>query len=550
MQFANVDHDVLVVGAGFSGLYAVHALRSAGYDVKGIERAPDVGGTWFWNRYPGARCDVESVDYCYSFDNSLQEEWNWSEKFAPQEEILAYMNWVADRLNLRRHYRFATSVTSAVYDPKTADGSWQVETDDGRVERAKFLVLGCGNLSVPYRPDIPGIDDFTGEIYQSSAWPETPVELTGKHVMIVGTGSTAIQMIPEIAQSAKTLHVLQRTPGFSLPARNTKIDDQYLAAIRSEYPERRQRARESWSGLPTPVSGRTISSTPREEVEAVLWEAWRDGGAPRLLLSFDDIITDERSNKIAADFVRARIRETVSDPEVAEKLLPRYPLNAKRVATDSGYFEAFNRDNVHLVDISETPIERIEADGVVVGGQLIRVDTLIFATGFDAVTGALLSLNPVGTRGTLREHWADGPKAYMGLSIAGFPNMFVIAGVGTATVVTAILPTIEHNVQWITKAIDFVRQRGLTSLVASEEAESDWMDLCGRLAEGSIFMATKTWQNGRNIEGKNSGFMAYAGGVGEYIRKADAAAAVGYAGFVTDPPLDTTPAEVATDLAG
>jgi cation diffusion facilitator CzcD-associated flavoprotein CzcO len=542
-KFDEVDYDVIVIGGGFSGLYAAHSVRASGYTVLGFEKAPSVGGTWWWNRYPGARCDVDSVDYSYSFSEELEQEWSWSEKFATQPEILRYLEWVADRLDLRSLYEFDTVVTSAVFDAELADGGWRLATDTGREVTAKFVIAGTGNLSVPYRPDIAGIDEYQGEILQSARWPHGGVDFTGRRVAVVGTGSTGIQMIPEIATQAAELHVLQRTPNYSVPARNHPLDDEYRTSVKADYRTRRELARTSWSGLPFRPSGRTIAQTPAAEVRVSLDAAWRDGGVPRLMSTFDDISSSDAANDIVADFARDHIRDIVTDPQTAEQLMPSYPIGSKRIPTDSGYFEVFNRESVHLIDVNREPLERFTPDGIVVGGRHVEVDAVVFATGFDAVTGALLSLDPVGVGGVpLHEHWADGAKAFMGVSIAGFPNFFVIAGVGTATVVTAILPTIEHNVEWITRAIDWMGENHVAQLVATESAEAEWMGRCAELAAGTNYVKVKNWQNGQNIPGKRSGFMAYVGGVADYIRRADAAAADGYAGFiVTQEARDALP---------
>ena len=522
--------DVVIVGAGFSGLYMLHTVRTMGLSARALERGSDVGGTWYWNRYPGARCDVESTQYCYAFSEELQRDWTWTERFAAQPEILAYARYVADRLDLRRDIEFGTSVASAAFDART--GLWTIATADGRRRTARFCVMATGPLSNASLPEIPGLGDFGGRIVRTSAWPEEGVALAGRRVAVVGTGSTGIQLIPEVAAEASRLYVLQRTPNYSIPARNRPLDGETAAEWKRTFREKRALAMTRPSGTIYRLSDRSALSVSEEERRREYEERWRHGGAG-MVVAFNDLGRDLRANETIAGFVRGKIRETVKDPEAADALTPRdYPLGAKRICLDTGYFETFNRDDVTLVDLRRHPIRSIDRAGIRVGGQRIDVDVIIFATGFDALTGALDAIDIAGPDGrTLRGKWAAGPRTYLGLMSAGFPNLFIVAGPGSPSVLTNMFVAIEQHVEWIGGCIAYMRRSGRTRIEPDPAVEDRWVDHVDEGARGTLYMKAASWYLGANIPGKPRLFMPYAGGIPAYAALCDAVAANGYEGF-------------------
>ncbi|KQS03660.1 cyclohexanone monooxygenase [Sphingomonas sp. Leaf357] len=522
--------DVVVVGAGFAGLYMIHKLRTLGFGVQGFEAGADVGGTWYFNRYPGARCDVESFDYSYSFDSEIEQEWNWTERFATQPEILRYIRHVADRLDLRRDIRFSTRVAAATWNEDQR--RWQVTTDAGEMVAARYLILATGSLSAAKAPEIAGLDSFGGETLHTSSWPEEGVDFTGQRVGIIGTGSSAIQAIPLIAQQADHLTVFQRTPAFSLPARNAPLDDAAIAARKHEYRRHRARCRATQAGVLFRGTDVPALSMGEEERRAAYETAWANGGQD-FVRTFKDLILNRAANDTASCFVREKIAEVVADPATAAALTPRdFPIGSKRVAVDTDYYETFNRPNVSLVNLRDTPIERIEASGVRTRAGVVPLDALILATGFDAITGSFLRIAITnGDGATLAEKWAAGPQTYLGLGMAGFPNLFIVAGPGSPSVLVNMVLAGEQHVEWIADCLVSLRTRGLTRIEAQADAERKWVDRVNALANKTLFMAGDSWYLGANVPGKPRVFMPFVGGFASYAAICDDVAGKGYEGF-------------------
>lgn len=526
--------DVLVIGAGFAGLYAVHRAVSAGLRVIGVEAAPEVGGTWYWNRYPGARCDVESVDYSYSFDETLQQSWTWGERFAAQPEILAYLCHVADRFDLRRHYRFGVDVVAAVFER----GSWRVRARDASGAEcayvAQFLVCATGCLSAVNRPAIRGVDDFAGDVYFTAAWPRAEPDLGGKRVGLIGTGSSGIQLAPIVAARAGQLVVFQRSANYTVPMPNRPWSPEEQQEIRRRYPERRRASAYAAAGTPHGTyHKKAVDTEPRERAEA-LWRRWREGGV-LFGKTFPDQNSDLAANDIAREFVEERIRELVTDPAVARDLTPvDHPIGAKRICTDSGYYATFNRDNVRLVNLRREPIEAITADGVRTSETTYPCDALIFATGFDAMTGALTRIDPVGPRGDrLRDIWANGPVTFLGLMVPGLPNLFTISGPGSPSVLANMVLHAEIQVDWAIGVIVTASRLGVSEVEPRRDAADAWTEHVADVGEQTLFTkAASSWYLGANIEGKKRVFMPYAGGFGAYRRHCDEVARQNYTGLV------------------
>jgi cation diffusion facilitator CzcD-associated flavoprotein CzcO len=525
------EFDAVIIGAGFSGLYMLHRLRGLGLSVLVLERASGVGGTWFWNRYPGARCDIESMDYSYSFSEELEQEWEWTERYPTQPEILRYLEHVAARFDLRRDIEFETRVTAAHYDE--GDNQWEITTVDGERVRARYCVMAVGNLSSVKRPDFPGLDTFRGDWHHTAEWPREGVEFADRRVGVVGTGSTGIQAIPQIARQAEHLYVFQRTANFSMPAHNRPLHPDEQRQIKARYDERRRLARQSEAGVPIlPPERGTFDVTPEERRRA--YEAgWRRGGINALSAAFTDFFTDRDANETAAEFAREKIRQTVHDPEVAEALAPRLnPIGTKRTCVDIDYFETYNRDNVELVDVRGAPIVGITPRGIQTSEREYVVDSIVFAIGFDAMTGALLEVDIRGLGGrTLRGKWAAGPRTCLGIACAGFPNMFVVTGPGSPSVLSNMVVSIEQHVDWIADCIAHARARGHDRIEATIEAEDAWVDHVNEIADATLYPLANSWYLGANIPGKPRVFMPYVGGVGAYRRVCDEVAARGYDGF-------------------
>jgi cation diffusion facilitator CzcD-associated flavoprotein CzcO len=535
--------DAVVVGAGFSGLYMLHKLRGLGLRIRVLENGGGVGGTWFWNRYPGARCDIESIDYAYSFSDELLEEWEWSERYATQPEILRYLNHVADRFDLRRDIQLNTRVVRAHYDEQT--DRWVVATDAGERFLAQFCIMAVGCLSSVKRPDFGGLDTFEGQWFHTAQWPQDGVDFTGRRVAVIGTGSTGIQAIPQIAEQAAQLYVFQRTPNYSMPAQNRPMAPQAFRELLRDFPARRREAELSDAGVPTaPPEKSALEVTPAERQR--MYEAgWQRGGINALSYAFTDFFTSEEANATAQEFARARIRELVRDPKVADALSPRHHIGTKRTCVDISYYETYNRDNVELVNIRNAPILEITPNGVRTTEREYLVDRLVFAIGFDAITGALLEMDVRGRGGLeLRQKWAGGPRTYLGLAVAGMPNLFFITGPGSPSVLSNMVVSIEQHVDWVAGAITHLRRRRLDCIEATEEAEAAWVRHVGELADATLYPQASSWYVGANIPGKPRVFMPYVAGCGRYRRECEGVVERGYAGFAltaAGEPLEARP---------
>jgi cyclohexanone monooxygenase len=524
-------YDVCIVGGGFAGMYMLHRLRGQQLSVRLFEQGGDVGGTWYWNRYPGARCDVESMQYSYSFSDELQQEWNWSERYASQPEILRYAGHVADRFDLRSHIQFNTRVDRAVFDEST--NTWLVATSDGKTVTAKFVVLATGCLSNARVPDIRGLSDFKGKVYHTGQWPHEPVNFTGLRVGVIGTGSSAIQSIPVIARQAGHLYVFQRTPNFSIPAHNAELTAGEREAFRKIYPEVRRFAREqARNGIYAEMPDCGALDDGDDARRARYERRWAEGGLT-FMLAYNNLILDKAANDTAADFVRDKIGEIVKDPETAKLLQPdNHPIGSKRICVDTDYYATFNRPNVTLIDIRSGGIEEILPNAVRAGAKDYEIDTLVLATGFDAMTGSVAKIDIRGRDGkTLKCKWAEGPKTYLGLMSEGFPNLFIITGPGSPSVLSNMIVSIEQHVDWITDCLAWMRGRGLETIEATRQAEDDWVAHVNEVAQLTVYPQANSWYMGANIPGKPRIFMPYIGGVGLYRRICDDIAAKGYEGF-------------------
>ncbi|MDP2085432.1 MAG: NAD(P)/FAD-dependent oxidoreductase [Gemmobacter sp.] len=522
--------DVVIVGAGLAGLRSLWSLRRAGFRVQVLEASDEIGGVWNHNRYPGARCDVESYDYSYSFSPELEQEWRWSERYPTQPEILRYINHVADRFDLRRNVTLNTRVSEARYDEGTCQ--WAVTAEDGRRWTARFLLLCLGQLAAPKLPDYPGQADFAGEVITSAMWPKRPVSFAGKRVGIIGTGSSGMQMTPVIAETAAQVTVFQRTANYSVPAANAPLTDDEDRAVKADYAARRELTRNSPTGLGFVPEGKRALDVPEAERNAAFERNYHRLGFG-FALTYADILLDAGANRAASDFLRAKIAERVGDPALAAKVLPTtHGFGTRRPTVDSGYFEALRRPNVELVDIRATPIERFDAQGVVTGGQHRDLDMVIFATGFDAVTGSLLKPLIVGRGGlTLRQKWAQGPVTQLGVATAGFPNMFMVAGPGSPSVLSNVMVSIEEHAEWFTGLFSALRDGGIAEIEAMPEAEAEWTAHVQEKAAQTLYMTADSFYNGGEVAGKPRVFMPYSGGVRAYRRKLIECAERGYAGF-------------------
>ncbi len=524
-------YDAVIVGAGFAGLYMLYKLRRLGLSVRVLEAGSGIGGTWYWNRYPGARCDVESMDYSYSFSDDLQQEWHWTERYAAQPEILNYIEHVAGRFDLRRDIQLDTRVTAAHFDE--AAQRWQIETDRGERVTARFCIMATGCLSVPQTPTFPGLSTFAGNVYQTGRWPHAEVDFTGQRVAVIGTGSSAIQSIPVIARQASRVVVFQRTPNYSVPAHNAPLDPAYERQVKSEYSAFRQRARESRLGYVVPVNQTSALAVSPEERQREYELRWQRGGLG-FATAFSDLLRSREANDTAAEFFRAKIRSIVHDEATAEALIPRdYPLGTKRICVDTGYYDTYNRDNVTLIDLRRDPIEAITPHAVRTAAAGHEVDSIVLATGFDAMTGALRAIDIRGRAGaTLREDWAGGPYTYLGLAMAGYPNLFTITGPGSPSVLSNMLVSIEQHVEWIADCLAHMQDRGAQVIEATAEAQEAWGQHVNDVANATLYPLAKSWYTGANIPGKPRVFMPYVGGVGAYRQHCAEIAASGYVGFM------------------
>ncbi|MBT5047298.1 MAG: NAD(P)/FAD-dependent oxidoreductase [Rhodospirillaceae bacterium] len=534
--------DAIIVGAGFSGLYLLKRLRDLGFSTRVFERGGDVGGTWYWNRYPGARCDVESMQYSYSFDEDLQQEWHWPEKFSAQPDILAYFNHVADRFDLRRDIDFETSVVAAHFDE--AARRWKIETDKGEHVSARFYIMATGCISTANMPDMAGLSDYQGNIYHTGNWPHEKVDFTGQRIAVIGTGSSGIQSIPVLAREAEHVTVFQRTPHYSVPSMNIEMTDDYAQDWKDHYAERRAGMRYTASGSMRKPDGVSALSVDEDERQGTYEARWNMGGMA-FLRSFTDLLTSQEANDTAAEFVRQQIRKIVKDPEVAERLAPTsYPVGTKRICVDTGYYETFNRDNVELVDIVAGPIETLTRTGLAAGGRDFTFDSIIFATGFDAMTGTLLKVDIRGRDGlTLKDKWYAGPRTYLGIMSEAFPNLFMITGPGSPSVKGNMATSIEQHVDFVTDCLVHLRAEGIDQIEPELEAEDAWVDHVQEAANATLFPCANSWYMGANIPGKPQLFMPYIGGVGTYRQKCEEIAADGYRGFRLKPAAASAAAE-------
>ncbi len=523
--------DAVVLGAGFAGLYMLHQLRSKGFSTIVCEAGDGVGGVWYWNRYPGARCDIESIYYNYTFSKELYEEWTWTSRFPEQAEILRYLNYVADRFQLRTDIQFNTRVTAAHFDEERH--KWIVYLNDGQHILAKYFITGIGCLSAANVPNIHGLQQFSGNWYHTGHWPHEKVDFTGKRVGIIGTGSSGIQAIPVIAKEAEQLTVFQRTPQYTIPARNHPYDENFIKETKQNFEALKQSMRNSISGTPFAQNQQSAMEDSDDKRMAVFEKAWAQGGFA-FAATYDDLLTNEQSNEKAAEFIRSKIRQIVKDPVVAEKLCPKYMYGTKRQVLDSDYFEAYNRGNVVLVDVKESPIKKITETGIQTTDEHYDLDRIIFATGYDGMTGPLFKIDIRGRNGeTLKEKWENGAsvQTYLGLTTAGFPNLFMITGPESPSVLVNMPIAIEQHVEWIAQCIDYLREHDIDLVEPHKEAEEAWSKHCREIANTTLYVKGDSWYTGANIEGKPRSFLIYLGGFDYYTKHCHEVAQNNYEGF-------------------
>lgn len=522
--------DVIIVGAGFAGLYALHKMRECGFSARVFEAGDDVGGAWYWNRYPGCRCDIESIHYSYQFDDDLQQEWVWSERYATQPEILTYIQHVADRFDLRKDITFETKVVAATWSED--DSTWLVETDTGEKVRARFCIMATGPLSVPNMPDFKGIDCFEGDTYHTGLWPHEGVDFTGKRVGIIGTGSSAIQSIPLIAKQAEHVTVFQRTANYAVPAANRPLRPGELEEVKAHYTELRALGKTSPVAVPVQPAGPSAMAVSAEDRERVFEEWWQEKGL-MFQGAFADLLLDDDANDAVSDFIRGKIKSIVKDPEVAALLTPKNPFGCKRMCVDTDYYKTFNRDNVTLVSVADTPIDSIVPDGLLVGDTTYAVDAIIFGTGYDAMTGALSRMTITGREGVvLTDKWHEGPSSFMGLAVHGFPNMFTINGPGSPSALVNMITGAEHHVEWIADCMMHLRDKEAHAIEVEKPAEDAWVVHNSEVGNASLRSACDSWYVGANIPGKPRVFMPYLGGFPAYAEKCERVAKSGYEDFV------------------
>jgi len=530
------DYDVVAVGAGFAGLYLLYRLRGLGFSTTLIESADDVGGTWYWNRYPGARCDIESIDYSYSFDPELEREWQWSERYATQPEILRYLGHVADKHDLRRDIRFSTRVESARWDDEA--GLWHLRTSGGDEIRSRFYIMASGCLSVPKTPDIEGADRFAGESYYTGRWPHREVDFSGKRVAVIGTGSSGIQSIPLIAQQAAQLIVFQRTPNFSRPAKNGPVPAAKKTLFDTDPRAYREAARHSSAGVPRQIPTLRAMQVAEAERLAKYEECYESGDLLAFGGAYTDILSNAEANQTVCEFLRAKIRSIVRDPETAEILCPQnHFYGTKRPCIDTDYFQTFNLPHVSLVDLRKDPLRGITENGLQTASHSYEVDVIVFATGFDAMTGAIVAVDIEGRDGLrLAAKWEDGPKTYLGLMTRGFPNFFTITGPGSPSVLSNMVVAIEQHVDWIAACLTHMRERSLTTIEPTQSAESGWVQHVNDFGDISLMPTANSWYMGANVPGKARVFLPYIGGIERYGNACDEIVRRDYLGFAFDGP--------------
>jgi len=522
--------DVVVVGAGFAGLYMLHRLRGLGVRAVVFEAGDDVGGTWYWNRYPGARVDVECVNYSFSFSSELEQDYPWGERYAPQPEILKYARHVADRFNLRRDIRFGARVTAARYDEPST--TWRVQTNRGDDVTARHVVMATGCLSASKMPEIPGTETFRGQSYHTAHWPHTGVDFSGLRVGLIGTGSSGVQSIPVIAGQAADLTVFQRTPAYSLPARNRPLRPGELEGVQAQYGEWRAAQRKSGFGVATPTPTKSALEVSDEELNETLEAAWESGSLTNLLTCYTDTAVSQEANDRVRGFIHDKIKQIVKDPQTAQDLCPTYPVGTKRPCLDTSYFETYNRDTVHLVNLRRTPLVEVTERGIRTSDREFEFDAIVYATGFDAMTGALTRVDIRGKDGvSLKDEWQAGPRTYLGIASAGFPNLFMITGPGSPSVLTNMMMSIEQHVDWVTDAIVHLNEAGLNAIEPTRQAQDAWVDHVNEIASYTLFPKANSWYMGANVPGKTRVFMPYAGGLDVYRVKCADVAANDYEGF-------------------
>ncbi|MCY1163761.1 MAG: NAD(P)/FAD-dependent oxidoreductase [Pseudomonadota bacterium] len=523
--------DVIIVGGGFGGMYATYKFREMGLKLQSFEAGGDLGGVWYWNRYPGARVDLPSIDYSYSFSPEVEQEWTWSEQFAAQPELLRYIDFVATRLDLRKHFQFKTRVTSAVWDEERQ--LWTVETDRGERYEAPFCIMATGPLSVPKVPDIPGVEKFKGRLLHAARWPHEPVSFAGLRVGVIGTGSTGIQIVQDVGPQAGELFVFQRTPSFTMPMRNVPLTQEYVSEVKRNYAGIREAARNSTVGGTRPQSTRAFFSVTPEQRQSLLEDAWKQGGLA-MLGTFGDLMVNQEANEHVAEFVRGKIAEVVQDPKTAEALKPKgYPIFARRPCLDSSYYETYNLPNVHLVDCLTDPIVEVTERGVRNASGETELDMLILATGYDGLTGALIAFDVVGKGGrTVNQKWKEGGRSHLGIMMEGFPNLFMTTGPNGPSALANIIRISEHDVDWIAAAITHMQKNGLATMEPTTKAEDGWMNVVRGLAQSSLINKAKTWWVGANVPGKSQGLTMFIGGFAKYRELCAAAASNEYGGFV------------------
>ncbi len=531
-QARSAEVDAVIIGAGFSGLYMLHRLRELGFTTRLFEAADGVGGTWYWNRYPGARCDSESHYYCYSFSDAVRKEWKWSCRYPAQPEILDYLNFVADRLDLKKDIELGTRVAAGNYDEEAH--RWLVDTDKGETVRARFLITGVGNTSTPAKPALPGLESFAGNVYHTALWPHEKVDFTGQRVALIGTGSSGIQSTPMIAEQAAHLTVFQRTANYSVPARNHVLTDEMRREQEENYEEMRRLVLASPIGMPFEIPQKSALEVSDEERKATLDSLWEIGSFRFMFTSYHDIVFDLKANATVAGYIEAKIRDTVDDPAKADVLCEfNHPVGTKRPPIDTNYYETFNRDNVSIVSIRKNPIREVTTDGMTMeNGDHHTLDSIVFATGFDTVTGTLNKLNLRGKDGlSLADKWQDGPVAYLGLCTAGFPNLFMITGPGSPGILTNFPGCIEQNVGWIADVMSRMRETNAVEIEATEEAETQWVKDIAEVADTTLMTTVDSWYMGSNMPGKPRVFSAYFSGMHTYADVCADVAKSDYKGF-------------------
>jgi len=521
--------DAVIVGAGFAGLYMLHKLNGMGLKARIIEAAPDVGGTWYWNRYPGARCDIESMQYSYQFSEELQQEWNWKERYSAQPEILSYIQHVADRFNLRQHIDFGTRVTAATFNDDQSQ--WAVQTDAGENLKARFFIMAVGCLSTTIMPQTEGTFDFKGPVYHTGKWPAGGVDFTGKKVGVIGTGSSGVQIIPHIAEQAEQLSVFQRTAGYVVPAQNRPLDPEEVSEIKRNYSELRAKAKAHPIAFIFPMHKDSALGATEEERKVRFEDQWKVGGLP-FAAAYGDLLTNDDANKLVVEFWKTKMREIVQDPKIAEMLTPNQVYGCKRIPSGTNYFETYNRPNVTLVDVSGTGVEKFTEKGIVAKGQEHELDVIVMATGFDALTGSVVSINITGKNDEkINDKWRNGPSNYMGLAVSGFPNMFNMLGPGCPSVLATMVTGAEQQGDWIADCIGWMDQNAKSTIEADLDSETAWVKEVHDLGMKSIRSTCNSWYVGANVPGKPHVFMPYAGGFNNYSARCDKVAKNNYKGF-------------------